>query len=419
MSNFTKLMTQAAAGNAGGGVDGSLLHILDNPNAYDTSVNDRFSSFAVDISKSYAIVGAALEDDVFGTNSGKAYIFNISDGSLLHTLDNPNPYGTVENDQFGRSVAISESYAIVRSREDDASGDDSGKVYIFDPSTGSLLHTLDNPNPYGTSAGDSFGSSVDISESYVIVGASGEDDAGGTTSGKAYIFNPSTGALLHTLDNPNAYGTSANDYFGTSVSISESYAIVGAFLEDEDAFSEAAGDAAGKAYIFDPSTGSLLHTLDNPNAYFRGEDDNFGLAVSISESHAIVGAPYEDDGFNNSGKAYIFDPSTGSLLHTLNNPNVYGTRDNDRFGRSVAISESYAIVGAPEEDSASGKSTGVAYIFDTSDGSLLYTLEHPYGTSAYDNFGLAVSISESHAIVGAPSADDAGGYSSGKAYIYN
>jgi len=85
--------------------------------------------------------------------------------------------------------------------------------------SGTLSHTLDNPNAYGTSANDNFGESVAISESYAIVGAFREGDAGGTASGKAYIFNPATGALLHTLDNPNAYGTSEYDNFGKSVAI--------------------------------------------------------------------------------------------------------------------------------------------------------------------------------------------------------
>jgi len=165
-----------------------------------------------------------------------------------------------------------------------------------------LLHTLDNPNAYGTSGGDSFGGSVAINESYAIVGAIGEGDAGGTSSGKAYIFNPATGVLLHILDNPNAYGTSASDYFGNSVSITDSYAIVGASYE-----SDAGGDYSGKAYIFDPATGALLHTLDNPNAYDTSFFDLFGNSTGISESYAIVGASYESDANGTySGKAYIF-----------------------------------------------------------------------------------------------------------------
>ena len=54
--------------------------------------------------------------------------------------------------------------------------------------TGSLLQTLNNPNAYSTAATDYFGQSVAISGNRVVVGAHGEDDAGGTASGKAYIY---------------------------------------------------------------------------------------------------------------------------------------------------------------------------------------------------------------------------------------
>ena len=46
-------------------------------------------------------------------------------------------------------------------------------------------------------------------------------------------YNNVTGALLHTLDNPNAYGTSASDYFGNSVATANTYSIVGAYYEDD------------------------------------------------------------------------------------------------------------------------------------------------------------------------------------------
>jgi outer membrane protein assembly factor BamB len=222
---------------------------------------------------------------------------------LLHTLDNPNAYSTSASDQFGYSVAISGNSAIVGAYwEDDASGTQSGKAYIFDVTTGSLVHTLDNPNAYSTSTNDQFGYSVAISGNSAIVSAHIEDDAGGTSSGKAYIFDVTTGSLVHTLDNPNAYSTSVSDYFGISVAISGNLAIVGAYLEGD-----AGGTNSGKAYIFDVTTGSLVHTLDNPNAYSTSFQDYFGYSVAISDNYAIVGARYEDDaGGTNSGKAYIF-----------------------------------------------------------------------------------------------------------------
>jgi len=335
---------------------------------------------------------------------------------LLSTLNNPNPYGTSDSDYFGYSVAISGNYAIVSAiQEDDASGNDSGKVYIFEVSTGTLLHTLNNPNAYGTSLNDNFGRSIAISGNYAIVGAYFEDDAGGTSSGKAYIFEVSTGALLHTLNNPNAYGTSASDQFGISVAISGNYAIVGANAEDE-----ASGTGSGKAYIFDVSTGNLVSTLNNPNPYGTSLDDYFGSSVAISGNYAIVGAIEDDASGINSGKAYIFEVSTGNLLHTLNNPNPYSTSAGDAFGKYVDISGNYAIVGAYQEDDA-GTDSGKVYIYDVTTGTLLRTLNNPnaYGTSSSDYFGSAVAISGNYAIVSAYIEDDAGVTNSGKAYIFN
>ena len=418
--SIARLMQMARAGVPTGGgdgvVSGTLEHTLDNPNAYDISASDSFG-YSGSISESYAIVGAYREDDAGGSDSGKAYIYSTSTGALLYTLDNPNPYATSASDSFGYSVSISDNYAIVGAYgEGDAGGVASGKAYIYSTSTGSLLYTLDNPNAYSTSAVDFFGFSVSISESYAIVGAYREGDAGGASSGKAYIYSTSTGSLLYTLDNPNAYGTSAYDYFGYSVAISDNYAIVGVFPEND-----ASGASSGKAYIYSTSTGSLLYTLDNPNPYGTSDSDFFGYSVAISDNYAIVGAYNEDDaGGNESGKAYIYSTSTGSLLYTLDNPNAYDTSAADIFGRSVSISDNYAIVGAPLEDDAGGAVSGKAYIYSTSTGALLYTLDNPnaYGTSASDRFGNLVSISESYAIVGAYQEDDAGGSDSGKAYIY-
>ena len=103
---------------------------------------------------------------------------------------------------------------------------------------------LNNPNAYGTSTTDQFGYSVAISGNYAIVGAYFEDDAGGYYSGKVYIFDATTGSLLHTLHNPNAYGTSANDSFGMAVAISGNLAVIGACLEDY------LGSDSGSVYVY-------------------------------------------------------------------------------------------------------------------------------------------------------------------------
>jgi outer membrane protein assembly factor BamB len=409
-SAFTSKVNTLSAG-------GALLQTLNNPNAYSTSSSDWFG-YSVAISGNYAVVGAYNEDDTGGTSSGKAYIFNVTTGALLWTLNNPNVYSTSASDYFGKNAAISGSYAIISAyNEGDASGGFSGKAYIFNVTTGALLWTLNNPNVYSTSYSDYFGWSVAISGNYAIVGAYQEDDAGGTDSGKAYIFNVTTGTLLWTLNNPNPYSTSDSDAFGQSVAISGNYAIVGAYNEDD-----IGGTSSGKAYIFNVATGQLVWALSNPNAYSTSSSDWFGYSVAISGNYAIVGANNEDDiGGTSSGKAYIFNVATGQLVWTLNNPNPYSTSDSDAFGQSVAISGNYAIVGAYNEDDSNYMTSGKSYIFNVTTGQLLWTLSDPnvYSTSEFDSFGYSVAISGNYAVAGAWKESDVTGSLSGKAYIFS
>jgi hypothetical protein len=377
----------------------NLAYTIDNPNAYPSDAD--IFGYAVDASASYFIVGAHQEDDAGGVESGKAYVFSVATGSLLYTLDNPNPFGTSLADRFGYSVGITESYAIVGAYLEDGSGtSDEGKAYIYSTTTGGLLHTLNNPNP---SSNDRFGWSVSISESYAIVGAYGE--AG--FAGKAYIYDTATGTLLHTLTNPNADPTAGNDTFGISVSITDTHAIVGANNEDDGALT-----TTGKAYIFSSVTGSLLYTLNNPTP---STNDSFGWSVSVSDSYAAVGA-YLD---TINGYTYIYDLSTGSLLHSLGSPFNSGAF-GAQFGYSVSITDDYTVVGAPK-NGVVAQDSGRAYIYDTATGVLLHTLENPnaFGTSGFDLFGYSVAISDTCIVVGAYFEDDAlPGNNSGKAYVF-
>jgi hypothetical protein len=161
-----------------------------------------------------------------------------------------------------------------------------------DWTTATLLHSITNPNTYGDTAADAFGISCGVSGNYAVVGARSAADATGSASGMLYVFNVTTGALLHSIANPNAAGTTANDVFAWASAISGNYAIAGATDEDR---ADGAGSNTGKAYIFDVTTGALVYTLDNPNAYGDEAADNFGAAVSIFGNHAIVSAIGEDE----------------------------------------------------------------------------------------------------------------------------
>jgi hypothetical protein len=360
----------------------SSANIL-NPNTYDGSSNSDFFGASVSVSMKYAIAGANKEDtDAYDNNSGVAYIFDPKTGSLLQTLANPNAYSTAQNDNFGFDSDISDSHAIVGAPgEDSAANGGVGKAYIFNASTGSLVHTLNNPDD---GYYDQFGDAVSIGNTYAIVGAR---ESGSNNTGKAWIYSVSTGSVVHTL----TPGHTATENYGDSVAISDTHAIVGAprAVPSLD---------QGKAYIYSTTTGNLLYTLTAPGT---PTSIRFGWSVGISDTHAIVGMSEA-----NHGKAYIYALSTGALVYTLSNPNTNSSHSGDGFGYSVDICNKWAIVAAVYED-VGVVNSGTVYVYDMTDGSLEYTFENPnlYGVLVNDRMGYTlggrgVAISDGYAIAG-------------------
>ena len=318
-----------AWGNDDGGSDSGSAYLFDvttgnqlaKLTADDAAEDDNFGS-PVSISGNTAIVGAWGNDDG-GSNSGSAYLFDVTTGNQLAKLTADD---AAEDDNFGSSVSISGNTAIVGAGGNDDGGSNSGSAYLFDVTTGNQLAKLTADD---AAEDDNFGSSVSISGNTAIVGAVGNDD-GGSNSGSAYLFDVTTGNQLTKLTADDA---AAYDLFGSSVSISGNTVIVGAWGNDDG------GSYSGSAYLFDMTTGNQLAKLTADDA---AAGDWLGYSVSISDNTAIVGAWGNDDGGSNSGSAYLFDVTTGNQLAKLTSDSAA----TGGFGSSVSISSNTAIVGA-------------------------------------------------------------------------
>ncbi|MCZ6851450.1 MAG: FG-GAP repeat protein, partial [Planctomycetota bacterium] len=336
-----------------------------------------------------------------GDDSGSAYLFDTTPGRQIAKLLPDD--GAVE-DWFGRSVAISGDTAIVGAWYDDDNGDFSGSAYLFDTTTGDQIAKL---LPNDSAVGDEFGFSVSISGATAIVGARLDDD-NGSFSGSAYLFDTTTGRQIAKL---LANDGAELDVFGSSVAISGTTAIVGAFFGDDN------GDKSGSAYLFDTTTGRQIAKL---LPYGGAAGDWFGDSVAISGETAIVGAPGDDDNGTGSGSAYLFDISDPAnpmqlcqlLCKLLPDDGAVG----DIFGGSVAISGATAIVAAAYDDD-NGSFSGSAYLFDTTSGEQIAKLL-PEDGATDDLFGWSVAISGTTALAGALVDDDNGDFS-GSAYLFD
>ena len=350
-----------------------------------------FDNFGVSvaISGTTAIVGAERDDDN-GGSSGSAYLFDTTTGQQIAKLLADDG---AEADLFGISVAISGATAIVGAYEDDDNGPSSGSAYLFDTTTGRQIAKL---LPDDGAANDWFGFSVAISGATAIVGAVLDDD-NGFWSGSAYLFDISDPANPVQTAKLLADDGAANDVFGRSVAISGATAIVGAF-------------GGNSAYLFDTTTGRQLFKLLADDG---AANDWFGFSVAISGATAIVGAYFDDDNGFDSGSAYLFDTTTGVQIAKLL---ADDGAEFDNFGVSVGISGATAIVGAHQDDDNGGWS-GSAYLFDTTTGDQIAKLL-PDDGAALDEFGRSVAISGAVAIVGAwHDADN--GRQSGSAYLFD
>ncbi|MDD2965150.1 MAG: T9SS type A sorting domain-containing protein, partial [Bacteroidales bacterium] len=190
-------------------------------------------------------------------------------------------------------------------------------------------------------------------------------------AGSAYIFKNNAGTWQQVLKIV-ACDREEWDFFGTSVSISGDYAIVGASGEGHDAGGGAFINRAGSAYIFKNNAGTWQQ-VQKIVASDREAEDLFGYSVSISGDYVIVGAVWEGHDANGgtfanyAGSAYIFKMTAGTWQQVQKI--VASDREaEDFFGWSVSISSDYAIVGAIQEDhDASGgayaEDAGSAYIF--------------------------------------------------------
>ena len=357
--------------------------------ASDRGTDDYFG-WSVSISGDYVIVGAYGEDeDASGGNTlaaaGSAYIFERNTTGTWIQVQKIVASDRGGVDQFGRSVSISGDDIVVGALGEahDTSGANylysSGSAYIFERNTSGMWIETQKIVASDRGAGDYFGWSVSISGDDIIIGAQHEDNdlsGGGTFSdaGSAYIFERNTSGIWTQIQKIVASDRYSGDIFGYSVSISGDYAIVGAAGEDNDVSGLANLSFAGSAYLFKRDTTGTWNQAQKIVASDRGAGDQFGISVSISGNYFIVGALLEDEDtsggntLSTSGSAYLFKRDTTGTWTQAQKIVNSDRAVQDNFGRSVAISGNYFIVGAPlEDEDASGGNTlslaGSAYIF--------------------------------------------------------
>ncbi|KAJ5071117.1 hypothetical protein M0811_10601 [Anaeramoeba ignava] len=278
--------------------NGSYWNQSQNLIASDGKSNDNFG-LSIAVYNDVLIVGSPQSTVGNNSEQGKVYVFK-NNGTYWNELQILIASDGNPNDNFGASVAIYNDVLIVGSPQA-AVGNNSeqGKVYVF-KNNGTYWNQQQILVSSDGQQDDTFGTSVGIEKNYSIIGAFGATVDENFAQGKAYIFQ-NNGTYWNQQQILIASDGESSDNFGVSSAISNGVVIIGAYNAAVGKYM-----SQGKAYIFQ-SDGIYWNQLQiiSPNDTLYGE--LFGTSVSISENYIVVGAP--DASLGNTlyvGKAYIF-----------------------------------------------------------------------------------------------------------------
>ena len=416
-----RLIVGATAENTGASVAGAafVYDVSASPTLVRTFNNilpaaqDRFG-FAVCQQGNLVLISTPY-DDADALDSGTSYLYDLTGFTPGLPIRSFSHTGNAAGNEFGGTAAISGSLVVVGARNDDLNFQDSASVQVFDlnnatPSVPVL--TITNP----TTLQCQFAGGLALEGNRLVVGAP-QFDANSAVLGEGRVFiydlagaTPGTPvlALSNPVPGPNSY-----DYFGTSVAVSGNLVAVGTPGDDTGA------SDAGSVYVFDLSSGTPTVPVLTLNHTAAASE--FGFSVAMSGTRLIVGAYNDDTGAANAGRAFVYDLASGTPtvpVATLNNPTP---STSERFGWSVAIDGTQAVVGAIAARNADQSSNvGAAYVYNLASAtptSPAYTLYAPNPASG-DQFGRSVAIGGGRVVVGASFVND-GASDTGKTFVYD
>ena len=223
--------------------------------------------------------------------------------------------------------------------------------------------------------------------------------------------------------------------FGWSVSLtgvheiaSANYAIVGAPTDTHPEKGEVVNEGGGIAGIFAAGEKGAAYIFRRTGNEWRQQvklvaeeptdDDRYGESVAIFRTTAIIGVSKDDDNNKNEGSAYIYvREGTDWRQQAKIVPEDLG--GSDAFGAAVDIRESTAVIGAPGHTPGGVRFAGAAYIYVREGETWRQQAKLTANDGAKaDRFGSSVAIGSGTIVIGAPAHDTDKGKDSGAAYVY-
>lgn len=369
---------------------------------------------------SYALKANAILSPVRGPGYPLRLDPFVQQGELS---DEPGASG----EEFGEAIAVSGHTLVVGTTHHMAASTDveQGAAYVFSAPASGWAHTKQVAilkAPRGQSE-ETFGRSVAVAGSTIVIGAPGREVGGHTDQGAAWVFVKPASGWSHAsppLKLTAARGQ-ADEFFGESVAISGNTVMVGA--PSRKVARHAAQGAVDVFAISRSHTASptQIAQLTAPD----GEaNDALGISVAASGQTVIAGADLHGVGTVDQGAAYVFVKPASGWRHAHAAAQLIAEQGQARelFGRIVAIWHDTVVVGAPDRSGVAAEQ-GAAYVFVKPAsgwaGSLTQTAQLAASDPGKDDqFGGALAISSGVIAAGAPGHTTAKHNEQGAGYVF-
>lgn len=341
--------------------------------------NDTYFGEAVAVSADAVLVGAPRTRSS-GIDGSVSLLRPRTSNTLGYDETRLVPSDAASTTYFGLSVAID------------------GETYVVGSANGVYVFT--------SNAGGGFDETkLDVSSKARVAASNGTIVVGAANAASVFVPNTAGGYDETVLDAPSM---ASAKQFGIAVDIDGDTIVVGA--------SGSGGSRPGNAYVY-VADGSGTYARTSLAASDGSADDEFGYSVAIDGDRILVGAIEGDGASDDTGAVYLFDPDgAGGYVETK--LTASNGEPGDRFGNSVAITDTGVVVGSPAADTASGTG-GAVYSFDSDgNGGYVETRLVSSDISFGDRFGRAVAASDDIVVVGAVGQfRDAG--KRGAVYVYD
>ncbi|MBC8479284.1 MAG: hypothetical protein H8D46_02370, partial [FCB group bacterium] len=252
---------------------------------------------------------------------------------------------------------------------------------------------LFNINPHPEAE---MGTSVSNDGDYAIAGAPGAED-NSSLAGSAFTYRKITsGSDSYWITEGELIPSYShiNDDFGQAVAVSGSLALVSA-----PAFDPGGMSASGVVYAFERINGSWQETaqISGSNTDFS---DYFGSAIDLDNQTAVIGGYNIDIPEINSGGVYFFELINETWIETAFF--TCPTPDQeDQFGYSVSVDGDVAVVSA-RRDLEGSNEFGSAFVYTRVSGEWVFRQRlEPVSNTAGRIFGESVAVQDSLILVGA------------------